>query len=348
MANTSMVNFTTRTPRKYYMPKGYHHLTYDQRCQLYTLKERGDSTSIIAKELGVHPSSLYREIRRNTGLRGYRHKQADERASQRRSSVSKQKRKMTSTTISIIKEKLKLQWSPVQISGWLKKNDVERSISHETIYQHIWKDKYEGGILYKQLRHHGKKYNKRSKGTSGRGCIPNRVDITERPKIVEEKTRLGDWELDTIIGSNQSGAIVSMVERTSKLTLLIKVSRKTAEEVEKALIERLKPMKEFVHTLTADNGKEFANHQGVSVALEAGFYFATPYHSWERGLNEHTNGLVRQYFPKSKRFDELSSEDIEKVEILLNNRPRKVLEFSTPIEVFIRLSRKPQIVALRA
>ena len=220
------------------------------------------------------------------------------------------------------------------------------AVCHETIYQYVWADKYKGGVLYKQLRHSGKKYNKRSKGTAGRGCIPNRVDIDERPTIVEEKIRLGDWELDTIIGTGQSGAIVSMVDRASKLTMLVKTSGKTAQEVTTALLERLNPVKEFVHTLTADNGKEFANHQQVSKALDAGFYFAKPYHSWERGLNEHTNGLVRQYFPKSKRFDEISEAELLEVEILLNNRPRKVLEFFTPIEVFNRLSAEPKFVAL--
>jgi IS30 family transposase len=246
---------------------------------------------------------------------------------------------MMPSIITIIEGKLRLQWSPVQISGWLKKGGPEKTISHETIYQYIWQDKRKGGSLYRELRHHGKKYNKRSKGTAGRGCIPNRIDIKERPPIVEEKTRLGDWELDTIIGAGQSGAIVSMVERASKLTMLVKVSRKTAEEREAALLKRLLPIREFVHTLTADNGKEFANHQRVGCTLDADFYFATPYHSWERGLNEHTNGLVRQYFPKSKRFDQVSSDDLKKVEALLNNRPRKILNFSTPLEVFNQLSR---------
>ena len=180
--------------------------------------------------------------------------------------------------IVLIEEKLGLQWSPVQISGWLKKH-FEKNVSHETIYKYIWKDKRLGGFLYKEIRHAGKKYNKRSKGTAGRGCIPNRIDIKERPLIVEGKMRLGDWELDTIIGTNQSGAIVSMVERTSKLTKLVKVPRKTSEYVNAALVDKLKPMEQFVFTLTSDNGKEFAGHEVVSKELGASFYFATPYHS---------------------------------------------------------------------
>jgi IS30 family transposase len=322
------------------MPQGYHHLDRDQRCQLYALKERGDSLPAIAQILKVHRSSVHRELKRNTGKRGYRHKQADENAKRRRNKTCQTKKKLTPAMVAIIEEKLRLQWSPVQISGWLKKNGYAKAVSHETIYQHIWQDKRNGGSLYGDLRHHGKKYNKRSKGTAGRGCIANRIDIKERPSIVEEKIRLGDWELDTIIGAGQSGAIVSMVERTSKLTKLAKVSRKTAEETESALVEKLNPVREFVCTLTADNGKEFANHQKIGSALDADFYFATPYHSWERGLNEHTNGLVRQYFPKCKRFDLVSNDSLEKVEVLLNNRPRKILNFSTPLEVFTQLSER--------
>ena len=322
------------------MRESYHHLDYAQRCQLYVLKERGDSISVIAQVLGTHRSTIYRELDRNTGQKGYRHKQADEKTRQRRESASRAKRKMHPEMILIIEEKLKLQWSPVQISGWLNRLDPETAVSYETIYQYIWQDKRNGGILYKGLRHAGKKYHKRSKGTAGRGCIPYRVDIDERPPIVKEKTRLGDWELDTIIGAGQSGAIVSMVDRASKLTKLKKISHKTAQEVEHALIDRLGPMQEFVLTLTADNGKEFSSHQKVSQSLNAKFYFAKPYHSWERGLNEHTNGLVRQYFPKSKSFEEISSDDIEWVEERLNNRPRKVLSFLTPLEVFEKLSRE--------
>jgi IS30 family transposase len=317
------------------MPKGYHHLTYDQRCQIYILKDRGDTSSTIAKVLNVHHSTIGRELRRNKGQRGYRYQQAQEKAFLRKN--SQPNKKMTSQLIFSIEEKLKLQWSPVQISGWLKRHGKEY-VSHETIYNHIWKDKQQGGQLYKELRHRGKKYNKQRKGTSGRGSIPNRIDIKQRPSIVEEKSRLGDWELDTIIGAGHKGVIVSIVERTSKLTKLAKVSHKTAEKVGRALIEQLKPIKAFVHTLTADNGKEFAHHQKVCFELEAGFYFATPYHSWERGLNEHTNGLVRQYFPKTQSFLNTTSKQVKEVETLLNNRPRKALNFETPLEAFSRLS----------
>ena len=315
------------------MSNGYHHLNRDERCQLYTLMKRGASIALIAKDLQVDRSTIHREIKRNCGNRGYRHKQAQEKALERRRS-NIQKRKMSSAMTAIIEEKLSLQWSPEQISGWLKKNEYQNAVSYETIYKYIWEDKKRGGLLYKQLRHSGKKYNKRGSKRAGRGCIPGRIDISERPEIVEEKTRLGDWELDTIIGTEGSGVIVSMVERVSKLTKLEKVSRKTAEKVKVALVDRLGPVQEFVITVTSDNGKEFAYHEQVSQSLETNFYFATPHHSWERGLNEHTNGLVRQYLPKNKRFDGVSGDSLKEIENLLNNRPRKVLDFATPEEVF--------------
>lgn len=320
------------------MPNEYHHLTKDKRCQIYTLNKRGDSVQTIANELEIHRCTIYRELKRNSGNRGYRFKQANEKAVKRRYAASCQKTKMTQKVIFSIKEKLSLQWSPVQIAGWLKLQNAYESVSYETIYRYIWTDKRKGGSLYKELRHSGKKYNKRGKGMAGRGCIPNRVDIDERPSIVEEKERLGDWELDTIIGTGNSGAIVSMVDRASKVVFLVKTSGKTAEEIKEALLLRLSLLKPFVHTLTSDNGKEFSKHQDVASALNAEFYFAKPYRSWERGLNEHTNGLVRQYFPKSKRFDEITDDELMEVEILLNNRPRKVLSFLTPIEVFSQLA----------
>jgi transposase, IS30 family len=329
------------------VPKGYHHLTRDQRCQLYTLKSSGKSTSNTAEVLGVHRSTLYRELSRNKGQKGYRYQQAHEKALERKKAVVKSKRKMKSELIMLIEDKLRLQWSPEQISGWLKRFHGDKAVSHESIYKHVWKDKRQGGNLYKELRHHGKKYNKRGSTKAGRGCIPGRVDIAERPAIVNEKRRLGDWELDTIIGQGHKGAIVSMVERYSKLTRLAKVKRKTALEVKEALIYSLHDIAESVLTLTTDNGKEFACHQEIAVQLGASMYFARPYHSWERGLNEHTNGLVRQYLPKHERLDKVTQETITGIENLLNNRPRKVLQFRTPIEVFNQHRMKSGFVALR-
>jgi transposase, IS30 family len=317
------------------MAQSYRHLTYTQRCQICALKERGDSSARIALSLGVHRSTISRELKRNQEEQGYQHEQAHLKAQRRKRRSPNQK--MSNEMIAIIEERLRLKWSPEQISGWMKRQG-SKHVSYETIYKHVWMNKKQGGLLYQHLRHHGKKYNKRSSGNAGRGCIPGRIDIKERPSIVDEKTRLGDWELDTIIGANHNGVIVSMVDRTSKLTKLVKVPSKESVEVEKAIINTLIPFKEYTHTLTADNGKEFARHQSISKALGADFYFATPYHSWERGLNEHTNGLVRQYFPKGMNFHEVTDEEVGAVEAALNSRPRKILSFETPAEAFHRLS----------
>ena len=196
------------------------------------------------------------------------------------------------------------------------------------------------------MQYNGKKYNKRNGKNAGRGHIPNRVCIEKRPEVVAAKDRIGDWELDTVIGCRGPGVIVSMVDRASKLTKLAIVPTKHAYGISKAIIDKLISTHSVVHTLTADNGKEFANHTQVSTALGASFYFANPYHSWERGLNEHTNGLIRQYFPKGKSLKGVTQEDLDLVESLLNNRPRKVLKYFTPIEVFQRLNSATDNVAL--
>ena len=182
------------------MPQGYHHVTRDIRSQICALKATGTSLNKIASIVERHVSTISREIKRNTGGKGYRYKQADAKAVERRADASRTPQKLTPTLVAIIEEKLLEEWSPDQISGRLKDKDIA-SISHEAIYQHIWKNKRAGGVLYKQLRHSGKKYNKRSSGKAGRGCIPNRVDITERPQIVEQKARIGDWEGDTVISA---------------------------------------------------------------------------------------------------------------------------------------------------
>ena len=312
----------------------YHHLRYEDRCQIYALVNGGTSQSVIATQLGVHRSTIARELIRNNGNDGYRYEQAHALAVDRRERASSEAHKMCGETLEIVKGKLcQFQWSPEQISGWMEENCKE-FVSHETIYEYIWEDKKSGGDLYKHLRHHGKKYNKRAGKNAGRGLIPNRVDIEERPAIVEEKKRTGDWEGDTIIGKDHVGAIVSLVDRATKMTKLVLVENKTAEVVTEAIETALSPVQDVVHTLTLDNGKEFAMHEKVAASLNAKVYFAKPYRSWERPLNEHTNGLVRQYFPKKTRFDTLTKAEVQRVEDLLNNRPRKVLGYRTPLEVF--------------
>lgn len=328
------------------MPKAYKHLTYEQRCQIYTLKQQYFSQSTIAAAIGVSQSSISRELFRNCGKRGYRFHQANEFAKERSHLQKSKKRVMTTQTVAKIEYLLTAkQWSPDQISKRLALENGTK-VSHESIYQHIWADKKAGGELYRNLRQQGKKRNKRKGKNTGRGLIPARVDISSRPKIVDEKSRVGDWELDSIIGAKHQGAITSMVERKTKLTRLALLKSPTARATGEAIIKRLEPLKNQVLTLTSDNGKEFTEHQKISQAIDTPFYFCTPYHSWERGLNENTNGLIRQYFPKKLDFASITEQDVQKVENLLNNRPRKTLNYYTPNEVFARITDNNKFYAL--
>jgi IS30 family transposase len=327
------------------MPEGYLHLTCEQRCQIYALLRSGHTQSHIAQQIGVDPSTISRELARNSGARGYRFKQADEKASLRRHRASGTPRKMTPAVVAVIEEKLtQQQWSPEQISGRLAQEGVA-TISHESIYRHVWNDKKDGGNLYLHLRRSGKKYNKRKGRNSGRGLIPNRVDIDQRPAIVATKSRIGDWEADTIIGARHQGAILSHVERKSKYTKLARLPGKTADVVAEASDRVLRPLADRIETITYDNGKEFAAHVEIAASLQANCYFAKPYHAWERGLNEHTNGLVRQYFPKGSDLSILTNVEVQTVEDKLNSRPRKILGYRTPSEVFFNA--RNQLVALR-
>lgn len=328
--------------------KAYQHLTHIQRCQISVLLKSNISQQEIAKLIGSSQSTISREIRRNSGLRGYRFKQAHHKAVSRRRKASSTPSKF-SYEIQIFIEYLltKKQWSPEQISGWMKRKYGAVAISHERIYQHVWQDKRKGGSLFKSLRQRGKKRNKRGSKAAGRGLIPNRVGIEERPDIVDDKQRVGDFEVDTIVGAQRRGSILSIVDRKTKLTFLALLPRGTASNVSAAMIAALKPIKEKVHTITADNGKEFAMHQKIAHKLNANFFFAQPYHSWERGLNENTNGLVRQYFPKKIPFDILTQRDVDRVEYLLNTRPRKTLNYKTPLEVFFEATGKNLDYALQ-
>ena len=311
----------------------YTQLTLSKRYHISALKKQGYSQKEIAAEIGVHPSTISRELRRNNdSLRGYDAELAQVKSVQR----EKSKKKRSSLTKQIekyIRSKLKLDWSPEQISGRMKL-DIGVSIVHETIYRYIYANKANGGRLYKHLRYKNKKYHRRGKEYKARGIIIDRVMIDKRPKIVEKKKRIGDFEIDTVIGKDHKGALVTVVDRKSKFTLIKNVPSKEAEVVTKALIEMIRPIKAVTHTITSDNGKEFAYHKKVSAALDVDFYFANPYHSWERGLNEHTNGLIRQYLPKKSEFLHISKEEIVTIQNRLNHRPRKALGYKTPYEVF--------------
>lgn len=237
-------------------------------------------------------------------------------------------RTIDDATWAFAQARLREDWSPEQISS-------HAAISIETVYQRVYADKRAGGLLWQHLRcqkQRRKRYGKRDR----RGIIPNRKSIDERPPIVEDRSRIGDWEADTIIGKNHKQAIVSLVERKSGYTLIRKVKRKTARAVKKATVSLLKPHRDKVKTLTSDNGKEFSEHEQIAKDLDAVFYFAHPYASWERGTNENTNGLIRQYFPKSRDFTTITQQEINHAMKRLNNRPRKRLGFLTPAQVFFK------------
>ncbi len=296
----------------------------------------------MASIIGVHKSTVLREVRRNCGQRGYRPKQAQTSArARKRQQTRAAATRIAQATWLEVEALLLKDWSPQQVSGYLGR-EQKQSLSHERIYQHIYADKAAGGDLHRHLRCQ-KKRRKRYGSYDRRGQIPQRISIEERPKIVETRRRIGDWEADTIIGQKHQQAIVSLVERTTKLCLLKRVARNTAEAVEQAMRELLQPVTAQVHTITSDNGREFSHHQAIATQLRANFYFAHPYASWERGTNENTNGLVRQYFPKKSDFSKISDEEIERVMERLNTRPRKTLGFRTPNQVFF----KHQPVALR-
>jgi len=320
---------------------GYKQLDFRKRCQIYGLWRAGHSYTEIAKEVGVHKSTISRELKRNitfvrTALGSWQYKPnyaqsyTDERHKEKYKHV-----KFTKEVEQFVREKLLQDWSPDQISGYAKRCNLF-SISHEWIYQFILKDKEKGGKLYLHLRHQNKKYRKRYGSPKRQGPIKNRRFIDDRPAIVDDKKRVGDWEIDTIIGKERKQAIVTIVERVSKKTVLKKVRAKTAELVAKATIEGLRKFTNLIFTITGDNGSEFANHEKISKELNAEFYFAHPYASWERGLNENTNGLVRQYLKKGSDFSSINDNDLLIIANKLNNRPRKSLNYETPNEAFTK------------
>jgi IS30 family transposase len=314
----------------------YRQLTEDDRIEIYAMKQAGKNQKNIAGKLGVHPSTISRELERNAGMRGYRPKQAQQKTSYRRVTARKAI-KMTTETVGYIENKLRQQHSPEQIAERMKFDPDWNgpAVSHERIYQHIWREKVQGGMLYKHLRIGGtKQRRKRRNSRDMRGIIPNRVGIEKRPKIVERKIRIGDWEGDTVVGKNHQGALVTLVDRKSKLTLIGKVPRYTADAVEQNIVTLMKVLPRRNHTLTVDNGKEFASHESVAETLGIKVYFADPYSAWQRGLNENTNGLIRQYVPKGSDVRSLTDRQVQHIMDRLNTRPRKSLGFLTPNEVF--------------
>lgn len=316
----------------------YNQLTLQERYYIEIEMRNGASQNKIAKVLGRSQGSISKELARNTGKRGYRHKQADNLANKRHQ-IKAKSIKLTEDIIRFIEQELHAnQSSPEQIAGRLKRV-LNISLHHETIYRYILQDKAKGGKLFLHLRHKQKPYRKRygSSTNSAKG-IPDRVDIDQRPREANNRLRVGDWEADTVIGANHKGAIVTLDERVSKLRLALPQIGKFAQETKESIIELLEPFKEFVKTITFDNGKEFAKHMNIASSLGCNTYFAKPYHSWERGQNENANGLLRQYFPKGMEFVDVTRKEVVEAVHKLNSRPRKCLDYATPYEAFMELS----------
>ncbi len=311
----------------------YHQLTQEQRYQIYVLMKTGHTGTEIADVIEVNKSTVSRELRRNRGGRGYRPQQAQKLALERK---PKAVPRITAETWTLIEKLLRQDWSPEQISGRLKK-EQKICVSHEWIYQHIFANKRQGGDLYKHLR--CQKQRRKRYGTyNRRGKLLNCRSIEERPAIVTPRKRLGDWEVDTVFGKDHKQALVTLTERKSRFTLLGKVSRRSAQAVQDQICRLLLPIKDKVLTLTSDHGKEFAYHEQIAQLLQLKYYFAHPYAAWERGTNENTNGLLRQYFPKKHDLQQVSCKDTDHAMSRLNFRPRKSLRFKTPFEVFYHSS----------
>lgn len=324
------------------------HLTLAERYEISFLNRAGHSSADIGRKLNRHRSTIVRELNRNTDGRNGRYK--PELAQKKACIRHKQKNKHKAFTLAVkdhIIKKLKIDHSPEQIKGRADMEGIP-CVSPERIYQFVWQDKKEGGQLYLHLRTRGKKYQKRGNKKAGRGYIPNRIDIGQRPKVVDRKERLGDLEIDLVIGKGHKGALLTINDRATGVLKMAHVPGKEAKDIEVRTNELLEDWIPFIRTITSDNGKEFANHEQIAENLGIEYYFATPYHSWERGANENLNGLVRQYFPKGTNFDNLDQVAVKEAVNILNNRPRKRYKFKTPNEVFAEAISKEGNVALMA
>lgn len=311
----------------------YHQITSGERYMLAALRKQGFNQSAIAKALGRHRSTISRELRRNaaksTGY--YRPSKAQEMANGRRSR-SRRNRQFSRADFRKVEALLKRQWSPEQISGYLRRHDI-LSISHETIYQHVWLDRRLGGSLHTHLRGARKKRRKRYGAYDSRGRLAGKRHISERPKAVERRKTLGHWEIDTVMGKGSQHCLLTLVERKSGYLLIGKLKARTTEQTNQRALQLIRRYSDRFETITADNGTEFHDYRSLEDASGVTFYFATPHHSWERGTNENTNGLVRQYVPKGTSMTKLTQHHCDAIAARLNDRPRKRLGYRTPREV---------------
>ena len=317
----------------------YTHLTQAERYQIHALRRQNISLACIAAELQRDRSTISRELKRNAGPSGYKpalaQKQARARQCERRNAYQ-----FSAEQWRHVQAYLRLYLSPQQCSGRLRLEGAI-TISPESIYQHAYRDKAQGGDLVSYLRCQKVRRKRYASGRERRGVLKNRIGIEQRPAVVDKRSRIGDWEGDTVIGEGHQGVLVTLVERKSRYTLACQLSSRHSRLVTAAVIELLRPHKAQCKTLTFDNGKEFAEHEFIARCLQAKVYFAHPYCSWERGLNENHNGLLRQFFPKKTNLLKVSQDEVNEAVYRLNHRPRKCLGYRTPHEVFYRLKMTP-------
>lgn len=327
------------------MAKNYKHLSFDERLCIRLWLTDKQSISEIARRLERAKSSIAAEVKRNKHHGHYEPKRAENKAGKRRKTPRTAPKRNHPEIAAFVEERLARQDSPEQIAGRMKEQHPARSdlrVSFMTLYRWIEKDRAEGGTKYRNLRlnHHRRKRPR--KKSARRARIADRVMITQRPPEVDAKERTGDWEGDTVVGPHGSThALVTLVDRRSRYLQVMRVPNKQAATLNAAVLARFKRRPDLArHTVTVDNGLEFAEHAALSKGLKASVFFAHPGCSWERGLNENTNGLIRQYFPKGTDFSRVTAQRVAQVESLLNNRPRKSLDYRTPAE-YLEAHREP-------
>ena len=312
----------------------YRQLTPEERYAIAAFRKQGFSPAAIARALGRHRSTISREIQRNSRRGHYRPSKAQEMTNGRRSR-SRRNQRFTAEDWQLIASCLEELWSPEQIVGRLRRFGGLR-ISHETIYRHIWKDRGRGGTLYLNLRGAQKQRRKRYGAYDSRGRLAGKRSLAERPPGATNRSRVGHLEGDTIMGASNRHCVLTLVDRKTGYALIGKLRDRTTAETNRRMIELLRRAPRRTRTLTLDNGTEFHGYPEIERAVGATVYFATPHHSWERGTNENTNGLIRQYLPKRFSMAHVTQTDCDTIADHLNDRPRKRLDFRTPRECYER------------
>ena len=316
----------------------YHQITSHERFTLAMLRAQEPKLSIgvIARMMQRHPSTIYRELQRNACADGfYRYFKASHRTRGRRSR-SRRNARFTPTHMAVVDGLLQERWSPEQISGSLRRLNL-LSISHETIYKHVRRDKALGGSLFRYLRHGRKRFRKRYGRNDNRGRLAGKKHISERPASIEARSEPGHWEMDTVMGKGSKHCILTLVERATGYTLIGKLPDRTATATAHKAIQIIHQHRPLFKTITVDNGTEFHDYKAIEQTTGVNIYFATPYHSWERGTNENTNGLIRQYLPKRTTMRHISQQHCDIIAMELNTRPRKRYDYRSPTEVLREL-----------